>query len=1241
MAAISTPSASFSSSISSSTPQWKYDVFLSFRGEDTRNRFTDHLYVALKQKGILTFRDEEKLETGKSISLELLKAIEKSRFAIVILSRNYASSTWCLDEPVKIIRCMKEMKMMVLPIFYDVDPSTIRKQMGTFAQAFAKHEENFKDCIDKVQAWRTALREVANLKGWHVQDRPESQIIQSIVGKLWHKLSYAFSECTENLVGIISRVEKLESCLDLGSNNIRMVGIWGMGGIGKTTLARVVFRKISNKFEGCCFLANVREVCEKDGLVRLQQQLILQILNENMGVEDVNEGVFVIKNKLRHKKILLVLDDVDQLDQLNKLAGDHIWFGLGSRVIITTRDKHLLQTLGVDEIYEANGLTHDESLHLLSLKAFKKDHPPKEYLELSRGFVYYANDLPLAIEILGSFLFGRGIDQWKSTLNRLKQFPEKDILKVLRISFEGLHETEKEIFLNIACFFNHKEKKDVVEILNYLDLFPDIGLGILFDKSLVKFDGFTLWMHDLLQEMGKNIVYEECPKEPGKRGKLWLFKDINDILTENTGTKAIQGIVLKLHKQKEAYWNPESFSKVHDLKLLIIDNVHLLHEPKYLPNALRFLDWSEFPSKYFPPSFQQKSFDSLKFIKLKKSLKLIETPDFNEIPNLEKLDLEGCINLRSLHPSIGVHQKLTFLNLGGCKNLRSLPSKFEMESLEIFILSGCSNLKRIPEFGENMESVSRLYLDGIAITKLPTSIGNLTGLASLNLKDCKNLKSLPSKFEMEFLEILILSGCPNLKRIPEFGENMKNVSKLYLDGTAITKLPTSIENLTGLVSLNVKDCKNLMSLPSTFFNMKWLKDLNLSGCSKLPENLVIEKMVEEVDVSGTATGLMAYSNTIFRSLKTLALGGFKRRSPNHMGLLPTSLWGLCSLTHLNLSYCNLNAIPNDICRLFSLEYLYLSGNNFSCLPENISQLSRLFELEVNNCTSLLSLPKLPLNIYYIWGKGCTSLETLPNQSPPNSPFGRFLYLTNCNKLAENQGFIDNGLQFFAAIISSLRCPRSDTRSYRYNSVIPGSEIPKWFTHQSIGDEVSIQEPNSLLCNEWIGIAVCAVFCCHPHHQILKEGSLTCWLIVNGKKMHSAPGTLDFVLLSDHTWLHYFLPQFYDEEGMKKSLCECDANGFSQIGIKIESSKVPLMVKKCGLRMVYKKDIEDLNSDNSTAAAAEGYKAKRTRDDYDGAGSSNYEPHPKRIERVTKFMGEGNSNCEESSENKECAEELGD
>ena len=138
---MSTQGASPLTSSSSSSRRWIYDVFLSFRGKDTRNSFTHHLYVALQRSGIFTFRDNEKIEKGKSIAPELLKAIEDSRFAIVILSRNYASSTWCLDELAEIIRCMKENEMTVLPIFYKVDPSDVRKQWGTFAQAFVEHEE--------------------------------------------------------------------------------------------------------------------------------------------------------------------------------------------------------------------------------------------------------------------------------------------------------------------------------------------------------------------------------------------------------------------------------------------------------------------------------------------------------------------------------------------------------------------------------------------------------------------------------------------------------------------------------------------------------------------------------------------------------------------------------------------------------------------------------------------------------------------------------------------------------------------------------------------------------------------------------------------------------------------------------------------------------------------------------------------------------------------------------------------
>ena len=161
------------SSSSSSSKRWKYDVFLSFRGEDTRKKFTDHLYTGLKQKGISIFRDNEKLKQGTSIASELLKAIEESRFAIIVLSRDYASSKWCLIELTKIVECMEKTGLVVLPVFHYIDPSVVRNHRGTFGEAFAKHEESFKDNIENVQTWKAALTKVANLAGWDLKDKYE------------------------------------------------------------------------------------------------------------------------------------------------------------------------------------------------------------------------------------------------------------------------------------------------------------------------------------------------------------------------------------------------------------------------------------------------------------------------------------------------------------------------------------------------------------------------------------------------------------------------------------------------------------------------------------------------------------------------------------------------------------------------------------------------------------------------------------------------------------------------------------------------------------------------------------------------------------------------------------------------------------------------------------------------------------------------------------------------------------
>ncbi|KAM0991094.1 hypothetical protein ACFX13_009644 [Malus domestica] len=166
--------ATNAAAVSSSSParQWKYEVFLSFRGEDTRKSFVSHMYTALHNKGILTFKDDERLEHGKSISTALLKAIEESKLALVILSPNYANSSWCLNELVKIMQCRKDMGQEVVPIFHNVDPSEVRHQTGRFLLAVrnvTEHEEVCSEDRNNINRWRAALREVAGLKGWDLQ----------------------------------------------------------------------------------------------------------------------------------------------------------------------------------------------------------------------------------------------------------------------------------------------------------------------------------------------------------------------------------------------------------------------------------------------------------------------------------------------------------------------------------------------------------------------------------------------------------------------------------------------------------------------------------------------------------------------------------------------------------------------------------------------------------------------------------------------------------------------------------------------------------------------------------------------------------------------------------------------------------------------------------------------------------------------------------------------------------------
>ncbi|KAL5843250.1 hypothetical protein ACOSQ4_009208 [Xanthoceras sorbifolium] len=1045
------------SSSSCSNSQWKYDVFLSFRGEDTRNNFTDHLYAALDQKGIYTFRDDERLERGKEISPELLEAIESSRFSVIILSKNYASSSWCLEELAKIVECMDTKIHTVLPIFYDVDPSDVRKQSGDFKTAFDKHEQDCRDNMEKVERWRSALIQVANLAGWHLQDGSEAELIKKIVYNILRSLNGTFENVTMDLVGMNSHMKEIYELLEPEKDDIRFIGIWGMGGVGKSTIAKVVFEMLSYQYEGRCFLKNVREVSKEKGGVFLQNELLSDILNEknlNVCSNDLG-GINYIRRQLCCKRVFVVLDDVDnQLEQLEKLAGKPNWFGPGSRIIITTRDKHVLTSHEISSIYEVKGLKYRDAFQLFHMKAFKNKQPPVDFADLSMKIIDYANGLPLALEVLGLYLCGRTVEEWKSALNRLRRVSQKDILDTLRI--------------NIACFFKGMNKGRVMEILDSCDFDSIIGIRVLADRSLITISNNefgVIDMHDLLQEMGWKIVREQHPDDRGKWSRLWLFEDVHHVLTKNRGTHEVKGIMLNKSEQRLTHVDGKSFSNMRNLRLLKISNVDLSEELQYLSDELRFLTWTEYPSSSLPLNFQPlnlfelnlchsrmkylwkgiKVFLKLKTIKLSHSHYLIETPDFKGVPNLEKLDLEDCSRLCKVHETVGSLERLTILNLKGCKNLKSFPSKVSgLKSLKILNLHGCSKLDELPQNLGELQCLEELDASGTAIKQVPDSIARLENLKILSLHDCKQA-------------------------------------------------------------------------PQTW----WIFSFFL-----------------------------------------------RRKNPNSMCLSLTSLVGLFSLKILDLSDCNLleGALPDNLSSLLSLEELNLSNNNFVSLPESINQLSKLESLCLEKCQMLKSIPELPPKTMLVRAADCTSLEDVSNMLKHSSSFS-VLNFVNCSKLLENQG------QENSLAVMLLKHYIQVNLFRHFNISLPGRKIPKWFSCKGDGDSVIIGLPPNWLNDEFMGIAMCGVI---SFPENLNDfGSVYCSMTIMNKYYSSFPFIPTITAgKSEHLCLLYESLEIILWQGRKYYEDCVSASNSTCIHARFRiRAKGKMKVIKCGVRPVYKKDVE--------------------------------------------------------------------
>ncbi|XP_010447574.1 PREDICTED: disease resistance protein RML1A-like isoform X1 [Camelina sativa] len=804
-------------SSSSLTQIRRYHVFLSFHGPDVRRSFLSHLHKHFASKGITTFKDQG-IERGHTIRHELVQAIRESRVSIVVLSKKYASSSWCLDELVEILKCKEGQGQTLMTVFYKVDPSDVQKQSGDFGRGFEKTCERKTE--EEKQRWMRALTYVANIAGEHSLNwDDEAEMIEKIATDVSIKLNVTPSKDFDGMVGMETHLRKVNSCLRLECDEVKMIGIIGPAGIGKTTIARALFNQLSANFQLKCFMENLKGSYGNDGTddyvskLCLQSQLLSKILNQrDMKVHHLG----AIKEWLQDQKVFIVLDDVDDLEQLDALAKEPSWFGLGSRIVITTEDRKILKAHWVTDIYLVDYPSEEEALEILSLYAFKQSSPWDGFEELAKKITNICGNLPLGLRVVGSSLRGESRDEWECQLSKLETSLDRKLENVLRMGYDKLLKKDQSLFLHIAFFFNNEAIVHVTTMLADSDLDVRNGLKTLADKSLV-YVSTNGWitMHRLLQQLGRQVVYEQSD-QPGKRQFLIEAEDIRNVLANETGTGSIVGISLDMSKIDEFFISGRAFEGMRNLRFLKIYGSHfstlqMSENMEYLPR-LRLLHWDSYPGTLLPQTFRPECLvefhmayskleklwrgiqplTNLKEIDLGYSKNLIEIPDLSKATSLKTLTLTSCTSLVELPSSIKNLHKLKKLMMMGCVKLQVVPTNINLASLEEVDMSDCSLLRSYPDISTNIKDLD------VGNTKLEVHPSIVERLPRL-----------------EWFRI----GSRNLKRLTHVPES---VTHLDLSNSDIEKIPDCITSLSRLESLFVFKCRKLVTLQGLPSSLKYI-----------------------------------------------------------------------------------------------------------------------------------------------------------------------------------------------------------------------------------------------------------------------------------------------------------------------------------------------------------------------------------------------------------------------------------
>eukprot|EP01018_Ginkgo_biloba_P021746 Gb_15440 [translate_table: standard] len=519
-------------------------------------------------------------------------------------------------------------------------------------------------------------------------------------------------------VALKERMDKVIELLEMGSDaNVVTVGIHSMGGVGKTTLAKAVYNNLRLSFGTACFVSDVRHraAAEKNGLPELQRQILRDLIKYDVKVNDVFQGKNLMRKRLSSLIVLVILDDVDNLDQLDALLGD--WFRAGSKIIVTTRDKHVLNVGRIDRLYEPSELERDEALRLFSWHAYLRAYPSSNLYNLSEEIVKACRGLPLSLEVMGAYLYDKQHEELLSheALTKLGRAMYEGIQGKLRISYEGLNWEEREMFLDIADY------------TGITDLPTSLGNLSCLERMSVSH----------CSALGA---------VPASVGKLKQLKFLNAEACENLTClgeefgQLTQLEELNLSGCKKLGELPNRFGNLRKLRVLRIRSTGLTKVPPSFSalKSLIVMDAGEVPlSEGGLPSDIGK-LASLEVLRLEFTELCTLPAEFTHLSRLTKLYLHNCPFLSELSC---LPAELVEVDIGNCRNLRKISGMLNLKELEILWLNNCEQLTHLP------------------------GLRSLHALAELNISGCESLRNeAPEGLEtLKSLQKLHFSGCGVLK----------------------------------------------------------------------------------------------------------------------------------------------------------------------------------------------------------------------------------------------------------------------------------------------------------------------------------------------------------------------------------------------------------------------------------------------------------------------------------------------